>query len=256
MHAETRYIGSLDFRSWEDFANAAAVESPLEFGWFELGIGEVGTSECTRFRALIATAQGKHNARKANPYDPIILVSSFEPSALYEELDAAVEALVGRDWDDIVQQVQRTMYQEGHTRFISFGKSGRGARQDYDPVRKAVFHHLFGWSTGDVTFLGIEHGEDPSDELLAYFAREMAGITSVRPVSAVISSSAWQFMERGTKRTGIVLEITSIEEVNPLSYEVIAVRNAGTLASSGCRYALKYQRGEWKVTSEALVWIS
>jgi hypothetical protein len=122
---------------------------------------------------------------------------------------------------------------------------------ELDPIRKVVFQELSEFARG-LAFIGVEQGQDPSDELLVFFVRAWFGTVSVRPLSAARSLFTFPITERATGRAGIVLSIESIKQMGTDKYEVIAFESAGSLCSSWRTLTVERAAAEWTVTESRL----
>jgi hypothetical protein len=112
LSAELRHISPNDYDDWEAFAAAEHPEPWNEFGWFVLDIGLAGQAGTTLFQVLAATPAAVSRAKGNDKQRRVLLVDSFEPDVLAAALKDYVSSIAAHTWNDIVEQLRRSMYCE------------------------------------------------------------------------------------------------------------------------------------------------
>jgi hypothetical protein len=112
LRAELVWVSPNDHRSWDDFA-ASEIPDPWDhFEWFQFDIGSEGDKGSETFQALVTTPLAKQRARNASSVQRVLVVHSFQPESLAEELREYASSITGRTWEEIRERLQRDMYWE------------------------------------------------------------------------------------------------------------------------------------------------
>jgi hypothetical protein len=112
LRAELRHISPNAYPDWDAFASSERREPWDDFGWFELNIGLEGREGTDLFQVLAATPAAVSRAKGDDKHRRILVVDSFEPADLARELREYVSSVTAHTWDEIVEQLRRTMYWE------------------------------------------------------------------------------------------------------------------------------------------------
>jgi len=97
---------------WETFASSVRLEPWDDFAYFDLDIGLEGHEGTNSFSVLVATPAAVTRAKGDNKHYRILVVDWFEPEAIAAALNEHVSSIVAHTWDEILRQLQRTMYYE------------------------------------------------------------------------------------------------------------------------------------------------
>src|SRR5262245_40282220 len=112
MRAELRAIDPNDYAGWEAFVAADRPEPWDAFGWFTLSIAPQGDPGTNYFYVLVATPAAVSRAKGDAGRFRGIIVESFEPEVIAQTLRDHVASLQGLTWQDLIDQLRRTMHWE------------------------------------------------------------------------------------------------------------------------------------------------
>jgi hypothetical protein len=117
LRAELRHIRPNDYVSWDAFAFSQRSEPWNDFGWFELDIGLEGHQGTTVFQVLVATPAAVSRAKGKAKHRRVLVVNTFEPEGVANALKQHVSSIAAHTWDEIVEELRRTMYWEYETNY-------------------------------------------------------------------------------------------------------------------------------------------
>jgi hypothetical protein len=112
LRPELQDISPNDYASWDAFAAAEHPEPWDEFTWFHLEIGLEGQEDGTLFQVLVSNAAAVSRAKGNDSSRRVLVVQSFEPQSLLNELRDHVASCSAHTWDEIVERLRKTMYWE------------------------------------------------------------------------------------------------------------------------------------------------
>src|SRR5262245_18708298 len=112
MRAELRAIEPNDYPGWDAFAVADRPTPWDDFSWFTLWIAPEGDAGSDSFQVLIATPAAISRAKGNSGTFRGLIVESFEPSVIVQTLRDHIASVQARTWDDLVDQLRRTMLWE------------------------------------------------------------------------------------------------------------------------------------------------
>ena len=112
MRAELRAIDPNDHLGWDAFVAAERPEPWDDFGWFTLSIGPEGDPGTSYFQVLVSTPAAVSRAKGELGRFQGLIVDSFEPGVVETTLREYVSSLQGLTWQDLVEQLRRTMHWE------------------------------------------------------------------------------------------------------------------------------------------------
>ncbi|HKA08386.1 MAG TPA: Imm8 family immunity protein [Gemmataceae bacterium] len=112
MRAELPAIEPNDYLGWGAFV---ATDRPTpwdDFGWFTLSIAPVGDPGSDYFQVLISTPAAVSRAKAGSRTFRGLVVASFEPAVIAQTLRDHIASLQAHTWQDLVDQLRRTMLWE------------------------------------------------------------------------------------------------------------------------------------------------
>jgi len=112
MRAELRAIEPNDYPGWDVFAAANRPTPRDDFGWFTLYIAPEGDPGADNFQVLIATPAAISRAKGESRTFRGLVVEMFEPAVIAQTLRDQISSLQALTWEDLVDQLRRTMLWE------------------------------------------------------------------------------------------------------------------------------------------------
>jgi hypothetical protein len=112
MRAELRAIEPNDYPGWDAFVAANRPTPWDDFGWFTLSIAPEGDAGADYFQVLIATPAAVSRAKGKSGAFRGLVVNTFEPAVVAQTLRDQISSLQALTWQDLVDQLRRTMLWE------------------------------------------------------------------------------------------------------------------------------------------------
>jgi Immunity protein 8 len=112
MRAELRAIDPNDYPGWDAFAAADRPTPWDDFGWFTVSIAPEGDPGADNFQVLISTPAAISRAKADSGRFRGLVVDSFGPQVIARTLRDHIASLQALTWEDLVDQLRRTMHWE------------------------------------------------------------------------------------------------------------------------------------------------
>ena len=140
--------------------------------------------------------------------------------------------------------------------FASFALAADKSRDaQIDDIREALFRHQFAQQTNGIRFLSLgEKGDDPSDQFLKRFANSKLPVRKVSSCKHVPNTGVP--IDKKTGASGIIYSINTIKWISDTEVEAKGSCHMANEGAEAYIYALKKDKGVWRVIKEELTWIS
>jgi hypothetical protein len=122
-----------------------------------------------------------------------------------------------------------------------------------DDIREAVFRYQFAQfqRTGEHIFFLTISGEDPSDEFMKRFGADTASVRKGSEINPRV-----RVVEKKTGARAVGCAVGAIKWTGDKTVELPASYRVGTQSAALYNFGLKWEQGNWKITSRKFMGVS